>query len=192
METIQRLTVQRVAQVGKGAGLFLFGSLAIHTLTMFVDHFMIKVPINLDLHGHFLTSAFSVPMLPIMAAYGMLILLVYFFWDKKQKAVHLLQQKKLQKEKVDFVLKSMQRITGILAEHIAARNAEVINWLDRRRRRGQIPSEKVERPAREIASALHPLSELTFVYPYTETRPKSIEEIERVLQSRLKNGAVIR
>ncbi len=38
---------------------------------------------------------------------------------------------------------------------------------------------------KEVAKALQSLSEISFVFPYTDNRPKDLEDIERVLQGKL-------
>lgn len=58
-------------------------------------------------------------MIPMMAAYGLFSLLTFFLWKKLKKTVLLAHEKDVQNEKVSSVLKSMQRMTGMLAEHIA-------------------------------------------------------------------------
>ena len=46
-------------------------------------------------------------------------------------------------------------------------------------------SKKVENSTRKIADTLHSLSEISFVFPYTENRPKNFEDIEKVLRRKL-------
>ena len=46
-------------------------------------------------------------------------------------------------------------------------------------------SEKVEKPCRKIAMALESLSEISFVFPYTEKCPEKVCDIEIILQGKL-------
>jgi hypothetical protein len=55
-------------------------------------------------------------------------------WEKRKKALLLVREKEIQKEKVEAVLKSMQRLTSILAEHIATHNSQIMNWAECRKR----------------------------------------------------------
>jgi hypothetical protein len=127
-------------------------------------------------------------MVPMIIAYGLLSLLIYMLWEKKKRALLLAREKTIQKEKVDAVLKSMQHMTGLLAEHIARQNAEILSWVELRNERGKMVSEKVEVPSKKIAGALQALSEASFVVPFTESRPENTEEIVGILESRLNEG----
>lgn len=51
--------------------------------------------------------------------------------------------------------------------------------------RGHKVSEKVERPTRKIAQALQTISEVSFVFPYTDKRPDEVEDIEELLRFKL-------
>jgi hypothetical protein len=50
---------------------------------------------------------------------------------------------------------------------------------------GRTVSEKVQQPSEKIAATLQSLSEVSFVFPYTENSPKDIGEIEVRLQGKL-------
>jgi len=79
----------------------------------------------------------------------------------------------------------MQRITAILAEHIATHNSEIMSWVESRKRLNHPVSEKVEKPCRKIAMALESLSEISFVFPYTEKCPGKVGDIEIILRGKL-------
>lgn len=172
-------------EIGRAIFLFLIGGIGIHTLIMLIDHFLISAPFSLNLHKNFVQNIFSLPMFPMMGTYGFLLLALYFFWTKQKKALLLAHQKEIETEKTELVLKSMQKLTGILAQHIATHNARIVNWIESKKLLGHQVSEKVEKPTRQIAATLHSLSEISFVFPYTEKRPKNIEDIEKVLKRKL-------
>lgn len=178
-------TVSISMQTGKAIALFIIGGISIHTLTMFLDYYLVSEPLHLNLHENFVDSIFSMPMIPMMAVYGLLLLVIYFLWDKKKKSSILAHKKEVQSEKTELVLKSMQRMTGMIAEHIASHNAEIMHWVESRKLRGQTVSQKVEKPAKMIAGALQSLSEIAFILPYTKNRPNNVDDIEKVLQSKL-------
>ena len=171
--------------LGKCIAFFIFGGIAIHTFTMFFDYFLVSEPFHLNLHTNFIDSVFSVPMIPMMLVYGTLCLLIYFLWGSAKKSLFLVQQKEIQREKVELVFKSMQRITGILVELIAANNTEILGWVESRKSKGQKVSNRVDKPARNIANALQSLSEFSFLVPYSDNIPKDAEHIEKLLKSRL-------
>jgi hypothetical protein len=164
---------------------FIIGSLIVHFLVMFIDYYLMVKPLYLNLHGNFTGSIFSLPMFPMMGAYGLLSVALYYFWERTKKAIRLAHEKQIQSEKVETVFKSMQRITAILAEHIATHNLEIMSWVESRKRLHHPVSEKVEKPCRKIAMALESLSEISFVFPYTEKCPEKVCDIEIILQGKL-------
>lgn len=169
----------------KGIVLFILGGIAIHTFTMFFDYFLVSEPFHLNLHTNFIGSVFSVPMVPMMFVYGTLCLLIYFLWDRAKRYLFLVQQKEIQKENLELVFLTMQRITGLLAEHITIYNSEVLRWIKSKKARGHLVSERVEKPTQNIARALESLSELSFLLPYTDNNPENSEDIEKILSHKL-------
>jgi hypothetical protein len=79
----------------------------------------------------------------------------------------------------------MQHITGMLAEHIATQNSQILGWIASQQTQGRTVSEKVQNASEKIAKALQSLSEVSFVFPYTENRPKDVGDIESLLKGKL-------
>ena len=173
--------------LGKGIFIFGAGSLVFHMIVMVVDYFLMIKPFELNLHENFPGSMFSIPMIPMLVAYGFLSLVIYCVWGKNKKAVLLAREKELKSQNYETVLNSMQRLTGLLAEHIASQNSEIMNWIEIRKKQGRPVSKKVETPNKNIANALQSLSELSFVSPYTKDRPHNIFDFEVILQNKLRN-----
>lgn len=164
---------------------FIFGGFVVHLVVMFIDHFLMIRPLILDLRNDFSGAIFSAPMVPMIAAYGLLSLSIFLLWKKKKKALLLAREQKIQREKIDAVLKSMQHMTGLLAEHIARQNAKILSWIELRNEKGKMVSEKVQVPSQKIAGALQALSETSFVAPFADNPPENIGEIVGILESRL-------
>jgi len=169
----------------KPIAVFMIGSIVMHLLVMFLDYFLLTKPVYLNLRENFLENIFSIAMLPMLGAYGLFSIVTYFMWTRMKKALLRARAEEFKSEKVEAVLKSMQRITGILVEHIATHNAEIMNWVESRKMNGNQVSAKIERPCHKIANALHSLSEISFVFPYTKNRPNNVVEIEKILQDKL-------
>lgn len=178
-------TVHLVVHLGKAITVLIMGSIGMHLLVMFIDYFLMVKPIYLNLRENFVGSIFSTPMFPMIGAYGLFSVAIYYLGVRTKKAILLARKKEIQSEKAELVLKSMQCITGILAEHIATNNSEIMNWVQFRKRQGHIVPEKVENPSRRIAKALQSLSEMSFVLPYTENRPENIADFEKILEGKL-------
>ena len=96
--------------------------------------------------------------------------------------------KKYPREKVDTVLKSMQHMAGLLAEHVARQNTQILSWVELRNEWGKMVSEKIEVLGKKIAGALQALSETSFLVPFIESRPENIDEIVDILENRLNEG----
>jgi len=167
---------------------FIVGSIVMHLLVMILDYFLLTGPVYLNLRENFSDSIFSIAMLPMLGAYGLFSVITYFLWARMKKAILRAHAEEIKSEKVEAVLKSMQRITGMLAEHIATHNAEIMNWIEFRKMNGRPVSEKIEKPCNNIANALHSLSEISFIFPYTKNRPYDVAEIEKILQDKLSPG----
>ena len=177
--------VQILTYLAKLLIAFVTGGILVHLLIMFLDYYLMTWPLYLNLHENFMGSIFSAPMIPMMAAYGLFSLLTFFLWKKLKKAALLAHEKDIQNEKVNSVLKSMQRMTGMLAEHIAIQNSQILNWIEFQKTRGRTVSEKVQKPSEKIAKALQSLSEISFILPYSDNRVEDPGEIEDLLQGKL-------
>ena len=170
---------------GKSMFIFIAGGIATHFIVMSIDYLLMSRPLYFDLHDNFFDSVLSMPMLPMAVAYGLLALATYILWSKKKKAIIRMHEKEIQSEKAEAVLKSMQRITGMLAEHIAVHNAKIMGWVESRKRSGGRVSDNVEKSSKKIAQSLQSLSKISFIYPYTENRPENVGDIEKMLQANL-------
>ena len=185
MRSTNNKTMNLVLDLLKAGAVFMLGSIVIHLLVMFIDYYLLFAPFGLKLQTDLKANIFSAPMVPMMAAYGILSLIIFLLWRRKKKAILLAYEKEKKKKKIETVFKSMQRLTGILAEHIASYNMEIMNWVESRKRNGGKVSDKVEKSSEKIAQSLQSLSKISFIYPYTEKRPDNLADIEKILQAKL-------
>jgi hypothetical protein len=171
--------------LGKAILVFLSGGIFFHIIVMSIDYYLVIEPFHINLRENFTGIIFSELMMPMMAAYGLLSLGIYLLWEKTKKALLGVREKELQKENAEAVLKSMQRLTGIMAEHIASQNSEIMGWIEYRKRLGHPVPPKVEDPSQQIAKAIQSMSELSFIVPYTDNRPNNACEFEKILFDKL-------
>jgi hypothetical protein len=139
---------------------FIMGSFGMHLLVMLIDYYLMIKPFYLNLRENFVGTIFSTPMYPMMGAYGLYSLGIYFLWERKKKAILLAREKEVQSEKVEAVLKTMQRITGMLAEHISTHNSEIMRWVEFRKRQGRPVSERVENSNKKIAHLFYRIARI--------------------------------
>ena len=176
--------------VAKAVVAFIFGGLCVHLLVMLIDYFLMVTPMFLDLRVDFAGVVFSTAMIPMIVAYGLLSVSIYFLWEKHKRSVLLAREATIEREKADALLKSMQHVTSLLAEHIAHHNSEVLSWIGQKKLKGQTVSEKIERPSKKIAEALHALTETSFVVPFAGESPADIGALVDILQGKLdRSGA---
>jgi len=185
MEFESKGRVEAYIFIGKAILVFLSGGILFHIIVMIIDYYLVIEPLHINLRENFTGIIFSEPMMPMMAAYGLLSLGIYLLWGKTKKALLGAHEKELQKEKAEAVLKSMQSLTGIMAEHIASQNSEIMNWMESRKRLGHPVPTKVENPSQQIAKAIHSMSELSFIVPYTSNSPENVGEFEKILFDKL-------
>ncbi|CAB1059488.1 hypothetical protein D1BOALGB6SA_4250 [Olavius sp. associated proteobacterium Delta 1] len=122
MECNVKLVAKALIFCGKVIFVFAAGSIVFHMIVMLVDYFLMIQPLKLSLHENFPGSMISVPMIPMWVAYGLISLVVYYLWGKSKTAVLYAREKEIQSENAKAGLKSMQRLTGIMVEHIASQN----------------------------------------------------------------------
>ena len=73
----------------------------------------------MDLRSDFFGSVLALAMLPMAVTYGTCLLGVYFFWRKAKNALALAYKKDAQRRETKQIVLTMQRLTGILAEHLS-------------------------------------------------------------------------
>jgi hypothetical protein len=173
--------------IGKAILIFLSGGIVFHMIVMIIDYYLMIDPFHISMRENFTGSIFSKPMIPMVGAYGVLSLGTYLLWDKTKNAVLALREKEYQKQNAEAVLKSMQRLTGIMSEHIASQNSEIMGWIEYRKRLGHPVPIKVENSSQQIAKAIQSMSELTFIAPYTDNSPNNPREFEKILIYKLSN-----
>ncbi len=178
MEIQNKSSIEAYLFIGKAIIVFLSGGLVFHLIVMIIDYFLMIEPFYMATHENYTDRIFSKPMIPMMATYGLLSLGIYLIWNKAKNAALTIREKEFQQEKAEAVLKSLQRFTGILAEHIASQNSEIMSWIEFRKRSGHPVSANVEKPCRQIAKAIQSMAESTFIRPYTVDQPLSTSEFE--------------
>jgi hypothetical protein len=185
MENQNKCGARAYLFIGKAILVFLSGGIVFHLIVMFIDYYLMIKPFYLNIRENFYGSIFSEPMIPMMVTYGLLSFGIFLLWNKAKNAALMVREKELHQEKAEAVLKSLQRFTGILAEHITSQNSEIVSWIESRKRSGHPVPEKVENPSQQISKAIQSMSELTFIVPYTVNRPNNAREFEKILFDKL-------
>jgi hypothetical protein len=165
-----KFNVDLISQFGKAIAAILAGSILVQTAVMAIDFYLVGTPLRFSLETE-------------MGAYGLFSLLVYILWKKLKRTMLLACEKEIQCKKDRETMESLQRITGLLAQYISVHNAEITKWIEFRKQRGQQVSKRVEEASRKISLALTSLSEIAFVYPFTENPPEYLNDLEGALKN---------
>ena len=185
MDIQNKRITDAIISSAKAVFVFLAGGILFHLVVMFIDYYLIIKPLEFKGQENFSSSIFAEPMWPMMAVYGLLSLGLYLLWNKTKKAALAVREKELQREKAAAVLKSLQRLSGIMSENIASHNSEIVSWLALRKRLGHPVPAEVENPSNRIGEALQSLSELTYIVPYTGNFSSNTREFEKILCEKL-------
>lgn len=116
----------------------------------------------------YIVQLLSSYLVPLFAGQGVFFLAVYFEWQRKKKALLEAHRIELSRAREEAALQSTQNVVGFISEHVTANNAEILKWVQFRKGQKQQVSERVERASYSIARAMQALTELAFVYPYSE------------------------
>lgn len=138
------------------------------------------IPLS-DSH-QYITQLLSSYVVPLLAGQGVFFLAVYFEWQRKKKALLEAHRKELNQARQEAALQSTQNVVGFISEHVTANNAEILKWVQFRKGQKQQVSERVERASHSIARAMQALTELAFVYPYSQkqVQPVSTDSNQRI------------
>lgn len=166
---------------------FVVGGSAVHLFVMIIDYLLMPSFSHMDLRSDFFGSVMALAMLPMAITYGTCLLGVYFFWRKAKNALALAYKKEAQRREAEEVVQTMQRLTGILAEHLSSHNAEILHWVENRVQKTGAAPPSIERSSHKIAEAMKALTEVSFVSPYLGKRPLTVCEFETAFQKKLKN-----
>jgi hypothetical protein len=170
----KKFNVILISQFGKAITVVLAGSILVHTTVMLIDYYLIHAPFRFSLETE-------------MGAYGLLCLFVYLLWNKLKKAMLSACEKEIQCEKNRAVIESLQRITGLLAEHISVQNAEIRQWVEFKKEKGKQVSKRVEQASQKISLALNSLSKIAFVDPFADDPPEYLNQLEAALKDDLRS-----
>jgi hypothetical protein len=92
----QRRSVRLFLNLSKAFTAFIIGGVVVHIIVMFLDYYLMIKPLHIDLRANFAGSIFSAPMYPMMVAYGLFSLAIYFLWEKKKRALLLAREAEVQ------------------------------------------------------------------------------------------------
>ena len=186
-------TVEILSKAGVVVFIMASSVMGVHFLVMFLESWVIKGPLFLNLEKDFVGTALSAAMIPMICAYAVFAVVAYVLWIKMKKALLEAQAVELRAEKEKVELESTQRLVGVLASHITLYNSEILKWVEYRRSVNKHVPDAVEHASRSMASVVEAMTEAAFLAPYSKTgntMTKTIEEIDSQLRRRIEQGEV--
>ena len=152
-----------LSKFGKSILFITISGLGVHLSVLLIDYFLIKKPLYLNLENNFVGSAFSYPMIPVIAAYLIFSLITLNLWQKMKQAVLTARETELRHEKQRMMLDILQNITGILGQYITAHNSEIQMWITEMKSKNKQPPKVIVNSSKKISEALGALSEIAFL-----------------------------
>lgn len=172
-----------IVLLGRTFLLIITGSIGVHIMVMFVDYYTVKKPMYINFQDDFLGSSFAMPMLPSIAAYTVFCVATWVIWKKMKKALIRATAIEVSLAQEQSAVKTMQHITGLVAEHITQSNAEILNWIHSKKQKGEKAPRTVETAANNIARVLKNLSDVAFIMPYASgPLNERLKDIETLLE----------
>ena len=108
-------------------------------------------------------------------------LLLSSFKQKQQKQYKT--ELSLQKNK--DVIEAFQKLTVLIAENIIQQNAEIINWVNKKKNKGENVSKRVEHASKIIGLSMKLLTEASFINSYSNEVPIDAESYIQSLKKKL-------
>jgi len=116
----------------------------------------------------FFLHVLSVNMVPFMGLYIALMGTLYFLFVKTKGRIAKSYSAAIEEARHDGAVTALQKMTGIMAEQLAAPNSELIQYIAVKKEKGQAPV-AVESASAGISRALQGLSWISFVLPHVKT-----------------------
>jgi len=184
-QTISK-TARATAKIGIFIAVITIGSIAIHAFVLIIDFYMIKQPLYLNLQEDFIGSIFSFPMIPMIAVYSIFILAISLLWTRMKESILKTNEFEMKAERERVIIESLQRITGIISQHVAVHNNEILAWIYARKESGKTVSPDLESASNKISQSLSVLSDIAFLMPHEGPASQSdMMNYEKMLLERL-------
>jgi len=151
---------------------------------LLLSFFSILIWIAADLAGG---RIYSSPVIPVWNTVMLFLAYLAFTWflDRLKRNVSRIHQQEMRLQKKQTVIQTSQQITALMAEHIGARNLEILKWINRRKESGHQVSRTVETASRKIGSCLHALTEVSYLDPFIFNSAENINSHVNLLRARL-------
>ena len=158
-------------------------NIVIVSVATFFIHFTVKM-ISLAIIGkdfienfnsRVFLQVFSLQMLPNLIVFAFLVSAVYYLFIKTRKMIIQLNENEIKVEKEQAVIRTMHKMTGLMAEFISVNNAEIKDWIEVKRRKGQKPPLKVINANEKISKVLEAMTKVSFVLPYIDLENNNLD-----------------
>ena len=157
----------------------------VYGFSQYIGLSILKKNLFLNLDEKLAHQLFSSQMIPTMIVYAALITTIFILYNKAKKIISIIHENEIRIEREKAVVQTSQRITGMMSEYISVYNADIKEWIEERKERGQQPPSKIVNANMKISMALNALTEASFLLPYAEINSVEIDDYTRHIENKL-------
>lgn len=128
---------------------------------------------------------FSTSMFPVLFSYAVIIFIAYSLYKKTKKAMIILHEQELKKEKEKAIIQTSQKLSALMIQYISGYNSEIQKWLMLKKEQGSMP-QVVAEASSNINQTLQNFSRLAFIAPYAKVTAENAESHTTYLNTSLK------
>ena len=137
-----------------------------------------------DLFGGHIYSSIIILLWNSLMRFVLFVLIALLLSNFKSK-MHKFYQSELLLEKNKTIIKTLQKLTALIADNIISQNAEIIKWINKKKSRGESVSDKVDKASQIIGLSMKLLSETSFIHPYKDNIPNDPDTYLELMKENL-------
>jgi len=181
-----RRVIHVFSQFGKDVALVTTGTFVIHTFVKILSVAILENKNLLDFNSNFFLHLFSYQMIPNLIVYGTLISILYYLFQKSKKMMMVLNENEIRNEREQAVMQTSQQITAMMVDYISGHNADIREWVEKKKDKGQQVPAVIEQANQNIGMALNTMSEVSFVLPYLNPDHSDVDDYTEYIENNLK------
>ncbi len=173
-------------QFGKDMASVIGGTVTGYVLVQLISISIMERKIHYLIDEKALMYLFSYQMIPTFLVFAILIASVYYLYQRTRKAMLLLSEAEISREREKAAVEATQSVTAMMIGYVSLYNAEIKDWIEKKREKGEQPPVRVERAHDKISHAMETMSEVSYLLPYVNTGASSLENYRSALEQRLR------
>jgi len=173
-------------QFGKNVALVTSGTFIIHIFVKIISIAVLEKKSLVNFDTDFFLHLFSYQMIPSLIVYGILVSVLYYIFQKSKKMMVELSEIEIIEERHQAVMQTSQQITAMMVDYISEHNANIYEWIEKKKSKGQQVPNVIEESNENISKALNTMSRVSFVLPYLNSDHNEVKDYTEYLNNNLK------